>query len=165
MKKVTSPALVAPVKEASATTKVSFQLRQANGNHVSFELNTVSDLMQDQFAGTYLFPALLRIVKGSSKMFDRTLPVTLAFAATHANGETSAKVLANVTIKSASVMAVRRAVLVFNETLAGLVVPATRTSIYTLQDMKAGKGAAFRAYAGNMLRPSVSLSAALPIAN
>lgn len=165
MKKVTPPVAATPVIVVPATTKVTFELRQSNGNHITFECATEEGLTQDKFAGTYLFPKLLHIVKGSHKLFDRTLPVSLSFFASSTDGNRSAKVIANVTIKSASVMAVRRAVLTFNETLAMMVDPIQRVSIYALADMKARKGGEYRDYARTFLRPSVPMAKALPIAN
>lgn len=138
--------------------KVMFQLTQRNGNVVSFMFESLPEgITQDQFAGTYLFPSLLRLVKGASKMFDKDLPVYLSFSA-----ETiDTKVLANLKIKSASVMAVRRAVLTFNEAIAALAGPTATISAYDLIGMKGNRGGEYRDYAARLLRPSVSLEKAL----
>lgn len=142
--------------------KVTFSLAQTNGNVVSFELKDIAnDLTQDKFAGTYMFPAMLRLVKGSAKLFDKALPVSLSFMAQFDNDETSTKVVAAITIKSKSVHEVRKAVLCFNEAIAGLVVSDQPTSIYSLLDMKGDKGGEFRRYASRMLRPSIPLNAAI----
>jgi len=145
--------------------KIIFSLSQTNGNRVSFEFETIKDgLTQDEFAGTYLFPAMMRLVKGSHKMFDKALPVFLSFAAEVNDGDTINKVLANIRLKSSAPTAVRKAVLTFNETIAGLIVPAVPTSIYAIADMgkdAKDRGAAFRQYSKALLRPSVSLEAAL----
>jgi len=142
--------------------KIIFSLSQRNGNIVSFEFETIKEgLTQDQFSGTYLFPAMLRLVKGSSKLFDRELPVNLSFAAELSDGESVSKTVAHLKLKTSSVHAVRRAVLVFNEAIAGLIIPATETSIYTIADMKGGKGAEYREYSKTLLRPSVLLEKAL----
>jgi hypothetical protein len=142
--------------------QVTFTLSQSNGNRVSIEIKDITKgITQDAFAGTYLFPAMLRLVKGASKLFDKSLPVTLSFAAEQTDGEKSAKVLADIKIKSKSVHAVRGAVLVFNEAIAALVTPTRTLSVYDLIDMKGNKGGEFRTYAKAQLRPSVSLEGAI----
>lgn len=151
--------------------QIIFSLSQTNGNRVTFEMSSKNgqpvipaNMMQDQFSGSYLFPAMLRLVKGASKLFDRNLPVFLSFAATFEDGNSTSKTLANIRLKSSSVHAVRKAVLVFNEAIAGMVtVPGT--SIYSIADMKGGKGAEYRNYAQALLRPSVSLTKALASTN
>lgn len=142
--------------------QATFQLSQRNGNNVTFEVKDVNkSITQDDFAGTYIFPALLRLVAGSSQMFDKSLPVHLTFSASFDNGEVSAKVLGSVKIKSKSAHAVRQAVLVFNEAIAALAAPTSIVSAYALLDMKGDKGGQFRTYAKGLLRPSVSLNKAL----
>lgn len=150
--------------------KVLFQLTQRNGNKVAFEFNALPyGITQDQFAGTYLFPALLRLMKGASMMFDRKLPVHLTFSAEGVE----AKVLASLTIPSRSLPNVRKAVLVFNEAIAALVAPTSIMSAYDLpkdspifegkgKDRKyVGRNDWMTRYAHGMLRPSVPLSVAL----
>lgn len=142
--------------------KIVFSLSQRNGNLVSFSMESLPEgITQDKFSGTYVFPAMLRLVKGSSKLFDKNLPVYLNFTAEVTEGEFINKAVANLRLKSKSVYAIRQAVLVFNEAIAGLVVPAVETSIYAIQDMKANKGREYRAYTSAMLRPSVPLANAL----
>lgn len=143
-----------------------FSLSQRNGNLVKFEFETLPEgITQDAFSGTYLFPAMLRLTKGASKLFDRTLPVNLSFAAEISEGDTVNRTIASITLKSSSVNAVRKACLVFNEAIAGLIVPAVPTSIYSIADMRGDKGAALRNLSATLLRPSVSLSAALAPSN
>lgn len=142
--------------------KVMFSLSQKNGNIVKFEFETLPEgITQDKFSGTYLFPAMLRLTKGASKLFDRKLPVFLSFSAELANDEFINRTVAQITLKSSSVNAVRKAVLVFNEAIAGLIIPAVPTSIYSIADMKGDKGVGLRNLSASLLRPSVSLSAAL----
>lgn len=146
---------------------VLFSLSQTNGNNVSFEMQAneaLAAMSQDVFAGTYLFPATLRLICGAAKLFNKALPVHLSFSATYANGDTSNKVVAKLRIKSKSVSNVRRTVMLFNEALAALVAPEVHTSVYDIASMKAGKTREFQAYAGKMLRPSVKLSQALEVA-
>lgn len=150
--------------------KVLFQLTQRNGNKVAFEFNALPDgIMQDQFAGTYLFPALLRLMRGASQMFDKSLQVHLTFSAEGVD----AKVLASLIIKSRSHANVRKAILCFNEAIASLVAPTSLISAYDLpkdspifegkgKDRKyVGHADRMTRYANGILRPSVPLSIAL----
>lgn len=141
---------------------VIFQLRQSNGNNVRFSFKSIPDgINQDIFVGTYLFPALIRLVKGASGMFDRALPIQMSFAAENDDDTTVSKIVGNVTLKTSSVHAVRRAVLSLNEMLAAMVPPTKAISAYVLVDMKGDKGREYRVYANSLLRPSVPLIAAL----
>lgn len=142
--------------------QVTFTLSQSNGTRVNLGIKSLeTGITQDDFSGTYVFPALMTLVKGSSNLFDKSLPVALSFEAEIIEGEIVAKMLAKVVIKSKSAHAIRRAVMVFNEAIAALVAPTSRVSIYDLVDMKADKGGQFRRYAKSLLRPSVSLEKAI----
>jgi hypothetical protein len=164
-------AVIAPIeaiKEVPATVeapkvskKVRFSLRQSNGNNVSFELSDLSTYNNDTFAGTVLFPALLRLCKGASKLFDRKLPISLSFAFEQEEGTYKAKVIADITMVNSAYTQVRKACLVFNEAIAGLVIPDEQVSIYAIDAMRKDKGAALRAFSLAAIRPSVKLDKAL----
>lgn len=94
-------------------------------------------------------------------MFDRALPIQMSFAAENDDDTTVSKIVGNVTLKSSSVHAVRRAVLSLNEMLAAMVLPTRAITVYDLVDMKGDKGREYRVYANSLLRPSVPLVAAL----
>lgn len=142
--------------------QVTFIIAQSNGNKVELRIKSLPEGMtQDQFAGTYLFPALMRLIKGAGMVFDNELPVTLYFEAEGVD----IQLIASVNIASKSVHAIRTAVLMFNEAIAGLVAPDKVLTIYQLKDMKGERGGEFRRYAQGLLRPSVPLALALEGAN
>lgn len=129
-----------------ATNKVELHIK---------ELPT--ELTQDKFAGAYLFPALLRLLKGSGYVFDKELPISLYFE----SEEYSLSLITSAHIKSRSASAIRKVCLIFCEALAALAMPTTGKTIYQLVDMKGERGREFRDYARGLMRPSVSLDKAL----